>query len=227
VSDPLEIPYYSDVLCIWAYAGQIRVETLRRQFGERIRVVDRFINVYGDVPRRILEHAGQSKSPRASYAAKLRSVARRFDHIGMREECFTDVVPGSSNQAHLVLAAVRLIDAGCGEGNAVCRLARRVRQAFFEEARDVGRLDVLFELLEEVELPREPVEAALMDGRAMAELSRDFIEKDRQGIVGSPTYVLDGGRQKLFGNVGYRVIEANVTELLERAEHEDRGASWC
>ncbi len=32
------------------------------------------------------------------------------------------------------------------------------------------------------------------------------------------------GRQKLYGNLGYRIIEANVQEILSRPEHQ---ASWC
>jgi hypothetical protein len=40
----------------------------------------------------------------------------------------------------------------------------------------------------------------------------------------SPTFVLNEERQKLYGNFGYRVIEASVHELL--AEPGER-ASWC
>ena len=44
-------------------------------------------------------------------------------------------------------------------------------------------------------------------------------------IEGSPTFELNEGRQKLFGNVGFRVIEANVREVL-RDPNQDQ-ASWC
>ncbi len=220
---PLEILYFSDVLCVWAYVGQIRLETLRERFGAQICVRDRFINVYGDVPRRILQHAGGADDPQAAYARKMRAVAARFEHTKMHEDAFTKVTPKSSNQAHLILGALRAVEE---TGRSVDRFARRVRRAFFEEARDVGHLDVLFGLLEEEQLERAPVEEALRDGRAMAELSHDLLQKERLAIAGSPTYVLDGGREKLFGNVGYRVIEANVKELLDAEDHE-RGASWC
>ena len=227
-AEPLEILYFSDVLCVWAYAGQIRLDTLREDFGPRIRVVERFLNVYGDVHRRVADKAGKSKNPPAFYARQMRSVAARFEHTKMHEDAFQTVLPRSSNQAHLVLSAVRaLADDGTidAASEPVRRLARRVRSAFFEEALDIGRLDVLFGLLEAEGLPRGPVEESLADGRAMAELSQDLLQKDTHRIVGSPTYVLDGGREKLFGNVGYRIIEANVTELLEAGDKS--GASWC
>ena len=48
--------------------------------------------------------------------------------------------------------------------------------------------------------------------------------REKHKLEGSPTYLLDNGRQKLYGNVGYRVLEANVQELIERPEGI---ASWC
>jgi hypothetical protein len=64
-----------------------------------------------------------------------------------------------------------------------------------------------------------------MDGSAYAALWSDQLLREAQQIKGSPTYIIDGGRQTLFGNVGYRVIEANVKELLKPQTGE--GASWC
>jgi len=36
---------------------------------------------------------------------------------------------------------------------------------------------------------------------------------------------MNDGRQKLFGNVGYRLLEANVQELRRRPAKDE--ASWC
>jgi predicted DsbA family dithiol-disulfide isomerase len=226
--NPLEVVYFSDLLCVWAYAGQVRVDELRAQMGDEICVADRFLNVYGDVPSRIQKHAGDASDPAATYAKRMRAVASRFEHTKMSERCFTDVCPPSSNQAHLVLSAVRtMIADGDLEGDDTFPpLIRRVRLAFFEEALDVGRLDVLYGLLEASGIPRGPVEERLANGTAMAALSADLLEKDNLAITGSPTWVLDGGRQKLFGNVGYRVVQANIHELL-RGDDRRSGASWC
>ena len=40
----------------------------------------------------------------------------------------------------------------------------------------------------------------------------------------SPSLVLNEGRQHLNGNVGYRLIEANVHELLCNPDEE---MNWC
>ena len=104
------------------------------------------------------------------------------------------------------------------------RAALLARQAFFCEARDISHRDVLLEIAEQAQLNLTPLQQALADGSAMAGLSDDLRSAGEQGVKGSPTWVLNEGRQVLYGNVGYRVMEANVTELLENPE--DR-ASWC
>lgn len=42
VQDPADrlvtIEYFSDVLCIWAYGAQARVDELKRNFGDQVRV---------------------------------------------------------------------------------------------------------------------------------------------------------------------------------------------
>ena len=53
---------------------------------------------------------------------------------------------------------------------------------------------------------------------------RDAELRAEHHIEGSPTYLLNHGRQKLYGNLGYKVIEANVEEVLRRPRD---AASWC
>ena len=63
------------------------------------------------------------------------------------------------------------------------------------------------------------------DGTAFAGLAGDYETADKMRIEGSPSFVLNEGRQKLYGNIGFRLIEANIKELL-RAPHSEE-ASWC
>lgn len=55
-------------------------------------------------------------------------------------------------------------------------------------------------------------------------MCRDIELRDEFRVDGSPTYILNEGRQKLYGNVGYRIIEANLHEILKQPKVE---ASWC
>jgi predicted DsbA family dithiol-disulfide isomerase len=58
----------------------------------------------------------------------------------------------------------------------------------------------------------------------MAALSSDQRSAQDLGVRGSPTWVLNDGRQMLYGNVGYRILQANIEELLRQPTGE---ASWC
>jgi len=56
-------------------------------------------------------------------------------------------------------------------------------------------------------------------------LSRDYQDADKMRVEGSPGFVLNEGRQKLYGNVGFRLMEVNIQELLRTPRTDE--ASWC
>ena len=85
--------------------------------------------------------------------------------------------------------------------------------------------DVLSDIAKLLGISLKDVDERLKNGTAIAALCRDAELKDSYKIEGSPTYYLNGGRQKLYGNVGYRILEANLLELMQN-ETGDL-ASWC
>jgi predicted DsbA family dithiol-disulfide isomerase len=127
---------------------------------------------------------------------------------------------------HLFLKAVRLAEAAgaCGPG-ASEEATLATRRTFFADGRDIASADVQRDIATAQGLDAGAVEAFLRDGRAHAALARDYQEAAVMGIQGSPSFVLNDGRQKLYGNVGYRIIEANIQELLR--EPGPAHASWC
>ena len=62
------------------------------------------------------------------------------------------------------------------------------------------------------------------NGEAYASLSKDAELVKEHNVTVSPTLIFNEGRQRLNGNVGYRVIEANIRELLHNPDGEH---SWC
>jgi hypothetical protein len=56
-------------------------------------------------------------------------------------------------------------------------------------------------------------------------LAADYQVAEKMRIEGSPSFVLNEGRQKLYGNVGFHLIEANIQELLRTPRADE--ASWC
>jgi len=59
---------------------------------------------------------------------------------------------------------------------------------------------------------------------ANAALASDNEAASAMNIQGSPSFVLNEGRQKLYGQVGYRILEANI-QALRRAQPADQ-AGW-
>lgn len=48
LSAPIVIDYYSDVLCVWAWIAQPRLEELKRQWGSDIIIRHRYVDIFGD-----------------------------------------------------------------------------------------------------------------------------------------------------------------------------------
>jgi len=80
------------------------------------------------------------------------------------------------------------------------------------------------DIAEQLGFPVQEIRSLIDSGEAFAELSLDLQLKDQLKVSGSPTLIFNEGRQTIFGNVGYRVIEANIEELLHQPQNQ---ASWC
>ncbi|MGB5524035.1 MAG: DsbA family protein [Polyangiales bacterium] len=229
----IQISYVSDVLCVWAYVAEARLDELRKEFGTSIELEYRFIPIFGATRHRIAE-GWKKRGGYAGFGEHVRGVAERFPHVSMNERVWSEVAPTTSSAAHEMLCAVRLlteegiVDSARREeleGRSIFEEAIwKVRTAFFKHARDISSRQVLLDVLGQVGIPVPAIEAKLSSGEAMAELCRDIELRDELKIEGSPTYYLNQGRQKLYGNVGYRVVSANLRELLEQPGHQ---ASWC
>jgi len=61
------------------------------------------------------------------------------------------------------------------------------------------------------------------NGEAFAERAHDMEVQRELDVAMSPAMVLNEGRQRFNGNVGYRVIEANIRELLHTPGVEASG----
>lgn len=228
--NPVTITYFSDILCVWAYAAQIRLLEAARQFGDDVRIDYRCCSVFGDTGEKI----GGGWRDRGGYAGfnrHLRDVGRRFEHITVHPDVWLQARPASSDSAHLLVKAVQLVerdgsDAEAGEfGSVAARFTWELRCAFFRDCRDVATRAVQCEVAEQIGLEQAAVQEKIDSGAAFAALAADYQRRERYRIEGSPTFVLDQGRQKLYGNVGYRVIEANVRELLHTPGVGEM--SWC
>lgn len=223
--ETIRIQHFSDVLCVWAYASQIRIDELKQQFGDKVRLDYHYVPVFGHAHQKLHAQWSQRGGVEA-YGRHVKEVVGRFPHCSVHPEIWLRDTPRSSLSAHLFLCAVQLLEdqSPDAQGNtAFERAAWALRRAFFRDCTDISRQDELFAIAEGLALPIGAIEVSLANGAAHALLSEDIALARDQSIRASPTLLFNEGRQMLTGNVGYRVIEANVRELLR----EPVGSSWC
>ena len=218
-ASPITIDYYSDVLCIWAWVAQPRLDELHRQWRDAVTVHHRYVDIFGDCRQKIPAQWGEQEGYR-TFGAHVIQCAAPYAEVTVHPDVWCTTRPHSSMPAHVLLKAVA-IAAGAEEA---AHMALRIRRAFFCELEDVGNTSLLLDLADAEHIDVTEVLKALRDGRAMAALSGDLRSAAQLGIKGSPTWVLNEGRQVLFGNVGYRILSANIEELLK---HPGAEASWC
>lgn len=220
----LPIAYWSDPLCVWAYLAEDKLRELDAVFGDAISLHWRVVPVFGSVPARF--HGGVwAAEGRAGRATKTVELAQRFGHTEVHGRVWLDDPPASSWSPAAAFEAVRLLEEeGGAPAGAAGAYLRALRHAFFVEDRNIARREVQEGVARAQGLPESALAAALDDGRAVARVFEAHEERQRLGIQGSPTWVFDGGRAVLYGNVHAGVLRSTVAQLLEG---QAPGASRC
>jgi len=222
--EPTRVTHFSDTLCVWAYVSQIRIDELERTFPGSVELDYRYFHVFGSVPGKI-ETAWKERGGLQGYCEHVKSVAAKFPHVKLHPQAWAVNTPQSSMPSHLLLCAVRVLQRRSAvEARSLERMAWALRRAFFEHCQDISSQEVLLAGAEELGLPMAAIERTLASGAAHAALAEDLDLARQHSIQASPTLLFNEGRQRLTGNVGYRILEANVRELVESAPGQ---LSWC
>jgi predicted DsbA family dithiol-disulfide isomerase len=224
--EPIRILYFSDALCVWAYIAQIRIDELKVTFQENIEIEHHFVPVFGTAHEK-LKNRWQDRGGLKGYSDHVREVVEKFDHITIDPDIWTKVTPASSTSCHLFLHAIQLLEQKGLVARSHQVFGRAIwafREAFFTKLANISDRTVQFEIAEELRLPIASIQAQIDSGEAYAQLSKDFDLVKEHTVTVSPTMIFNEGRQRLNGNVGYRVMEANIRELLHNPPGEQ---SWC
>jgi predicted DsbA family dithiol-disulfide isomerase len=226
--NPIRISYFSDVLCVWAYVAQIRLDELKSTFQDRVSIDLHFTPVFGDAQRK-LDNRWHDRGGLGGYSNHVQEVAAKFSHVTVHPDIWTIDTPYSSTSCHLFLKAIQLVeDKGLAKSKQPGSLFETAtwafRAAFFTKLANIADRKVQLEIAKDLGLPVNKIKAQIDSGEAYAELSRDFDLVKEHNVTVSPTLIFNEGRQRLNGNVGYRVIEANIRELLHNPPNEQ---SWC
>jgi len=219
MNSPLQVDYYTDILCVWAWIAQRRVDEVEEKWGEQIRIQHHCVNVFGDtvnwVSKKWADRGGYG-----GFAEHIEQSAAPYESAPVNPNAWRDVRPHTSAVAHLILKAAELTKSPVDSR----KFAIRLRRSFFVETLDIGNFNVVLDIACDAGFDRTDMISAIESGQAYAALMADYVQAQELSIKGSPSWVLNSGRQILYGNVGYRVLNANIDELAKSPVQE---ASWC
>jgi len=231
--EKVKLAYFTDILCVWAYTAQARLDELKKQLGSKLEIEYHFIPIFSCTSTRIGE-GWKEKGGFSGFSEHTKSIGEKYPHVKIHPDIWTKNIPASSANSHLFFKAVQLLQKAqlisdepndSFEGrNLFEEFLWQSRIHFFEQAKNIADHDIQFGILENLDIPRTIIEKYLKKGDAMAALFNDIEIKEAHNIEGSPSYLLNEGRQKLYGNVSYNIIAANVQEIIEKPDNQ---ASWC
>ena len=218
-SEQITIDYFSDILCVWAWIAQRRIDELTKHFEDKIEIRYQYIDIFGGTATRIQEQWAD-KGLYDGFSDHVIKSAAPYESAIVNNDVWCKTRPATSANAHMVLKAIELVHSE----NIAIDFAAKLREAFFIDAKDIGSLEVIYSLATANDIDIHPVISSITDGTALAALMCDYQSAKKYNIKGSPCFVMNEGRQILFGNVGYRVLRTNIEELLNNVANE---ASWC
>ena len=104
MTDKPKIRHFSDLLCVWAYVANIRLERMAQDYGDRVDFDLHFCSVFPDTATKIAA-AWADRGGAAGYGAHVQDVVANFDHVTIHPDVWVRTRPASSTAPHLFLAA--------------------------------------------------------------------------------------------------------------------------
>lgn len=220
----LRCEYWLDPLCIWAFVGRDKLDRIREEYGDRLEVRLRIVPIFGSFEHRFTRGAWAKEGVAGRVEATAR-VAREHGHPEVSGEVWAKDTPSTSWAPSMAFKAAQEIerDGSVPEGTAE-RYLRALQDRFFVDDVNIARRSIQLEVANDHGIDGEALGPCLDDGRALARLHEDALEKDRLGLRGSPSFVFDDGRTMLYGNFAYGVLRETIAQLLAGG---DTGATAC
>jgi predicted DsbA family dithiol-disulfide isomerase len=188
MSKPLSVAVFSDVICPWCFVGKRRLERALDQLGLAGTAAIRWLpfELNPDMPAGGMERAAYRA--RKFGAERAAALDRDMTALGLKEGIRfafdrMERTPNTRPAHSLIAHASRE-----GRGAAV---VEALFTAYFEEARDIGREDVLAEIGVQAGLGDAAIRAALRDDHLRASVVDIEQEAGRLGIGGVPFFILN------------------------------------
>ncbi|HEY8571202.1 DsbA family protein [Phenylobacterium sp.] len=197
--------YFSDPMCSWCYGFSTVIAAVRKAFGPALPIRTVMGGLRPGTEEPITPEARATITSHWKHVREATDLP--FDERVLAEGFVYDTDPA----ARAVVVARR------EDPEIALTYLLRAQQAFYAQARDVTKGDVLADLAEEVGLDRVDFIAQWESEAARQETWRDYAISQRAGVTGFPTLVAGPNEEGVFGVVtrGYAPPEQVVAVLKD------------
>ena len=200
---PLHITIYSDYVCPWCYIGLQRIERLQREYP--VAVEWRPFELHPETPR-----GGADLRGRIGNADRVRAYAENI--IALAADSGLEMhMPLVVANSHLALEAAEFARADGGFE----RFHRALFEAYFEEKRDIGDIEVLCEIARACGVHDQRLRQALADETYREAIDAATTAARLDEVVSTPTYLFEGGF-RMTGAQDYAVFASVTGRLLAK-----------
>lgn len=211
----MKIEIWSDYVCPFCYIGKRTLEQALKRSGYESQAdisfkayqldpntpVDSTVPTYESLAKKMGKTVEQAKEMTKGVAEHARTVGLEYKFDGM--------VEANTFAAHRLVKWAESLDKDA-------ELTEQLLHAYFIEAKNVGNSEVLLDLAEKLELPREDAQAILASERFTAEVQTDIEEARQIGVQGVPFFVIN----RKYAISGAQPVEAFVDALIQIGEEE-------
>ncbi|MCP2035996.1 putative DsbA family dithiol-disulfide isomerase [Planomicrobium sp. HSC-17F08] len=211
----MKIEIWSDYVCPFCYIGKRTLEQALKRSGYESQAdisfkayqlnpntpIDSTVSTYESLAKKMGQTVELAKEMTKGVAEHARTVGLEYNFDGMVE----------AN----TFAAHRLVKWAESLGKDA-ELAEQLLHAYFIEAKNVGNAEVLMDIAEKLELPREDAQAILASEQFTAEVQTDIEEARQIGVQGVPFFVIN----RKYAISGAQPVEAFVDALIQIGEEE-------
>lgn len=185
------ITVYSDYVCPFCYLGRLSLEEYRSQRSDPLSVEWKPFDLRAQKrrPDGTIDHDVDDGKDEDYFDQVRENVTRLQDRYDADEMLDLDDLPDEVDSLNAQLVSFALQRDQPEQWPA---FDEAVFGTLWVEGRDIGDLDVLVDIAEQVGIERDAVHEALADDDLRATVEDQFEAARREGVTGVPTFVYDG-----------------------------------
>ena len=201
---PLTVYFYRDLLCTWCHVAELRLASVRAEFGD---LIDWRVRPYA---LRVDEAVPSARDLRA-WMGGLRRARREPEGKALSSEIWMSNDPPRSS-----IAPLAAVEAAALQGReAADRLAQVLRRAGLEQGLNITRSDVVLELASGIGLEMNRFTAAWQSPQTRRLILEEHRLASARGVSRVPTLVI-GGRWMLSGLKQAEEYRQHLLDCLQK-----------